>query len=220
MRSDKGEAIILRKSGKSYKEIRRELGVPLSTLSDWFRNLEWSQKTSENLNRKNLEASRLRIIHLGKIRGDNLKKLYRSAREEAAKDFSLLKHHPLFVAGVMIYWREGDKASKNSFRISNSDPVLVKIFLSFLRKVCGAEESRIRAGLLLYPDLDPQTCEVYWSEKIGLDIRNFTKSIVIRGKHKTKRVSHGICTLNFSSRFLKEKMLIWMSLMADDQLKI
>jgi hypothetical protein len=212
MRNDKEHAIKLRKSGKSYREIKHELGIPLATLSDWFTEESWSKKIHKELNTKNLEVSKQRIIRLDKIRGKHLKKLYEEARLEARQDFDKLKYSPLFVAGVMIYWGEGDKASKNGFRISNADPLLIKVFLSFLRKICGAEEERIRAGILLYPDLDKEICEHYWSKQLGLNRDNFTKSIVVQGRHKTKRVKYGICTLNFSSRFLKEKMLVWISL--------
>ncbi|MCR4279175.1 MAG: hypothetical protein NUV78_00345 [Candidatus Zambryskibacteria bacterium] len=219
MRHDKKEATKLRSRGKSYREIKDDLGIPLATLSDWFRDERWSKAIKKSLNEKNIEISKRRIIHLDKIRGENLKKVYEEAREEAKEDFKALRYSPLFIAGIMIYWSEGDKISKNGFRVSNSDPLVMKIFLTFLRKVCGGDETRIRAGLLLYPDLDSETCEKYWSNQIGLSRSNFTKSIVIQGRHKTRRVQYGICTLNFSSRFLKEKMLIWMRLAAEDLLR-
>jgi glycosyltransferase involved in cell wall biosynthesis len=219
MRNDKEQATILRKEGWSYRRLIKKLGIPRATLSDWFGHKKWSQDIKNSLNQKNLGASRARIIRLDKIRGENLKQIYKQAREEALEDFEKLKHHPLFVAGVMIYWGEGDKASKHGFRVTNSDPLLVKIFLEFLRKICLNDEKRIRAWVLIYPDLNASSCENYWSKQLGLSRKNFTKSIMIQGRHKTKKVVHGICTLSYSSRFLKEKMLVWMSLLAEDFLE-
>ena len=219
MRLDKERAATLRKRGLSYKQLMNELGIPRATLSDWFGNKKWSQEIKNSLNLKNLELSRERMIRLDKIRGRNLEQVYEKARKDAMKDFKKLKRHPLFVAGVMLYWGEGDKASRHGFRITNSDPLLIKIFLKFLRKICVNDESRIRAWILLYPDLNAGICEAYWSKQLGLDRKNFTKSITIQGRHKTKRVAYGICTLGYSSRFLKEKMLIWMSLLAKEILK-
>lgn len=216
MRDDKNLAIILRKEGKSYDEIRDRLGIPKATLSDWFSKEKWSKEKFNQLKVLNIEVSKNRIIRLNKIRGENLEKVYETARREAREDFEKLKYSSLFIAGITIYWGEGDKASKNGFRISNSDPILIKVFLQFLRKACGTDEKRIRAGLLVYPDLNKNECEIYWSKAIGLDKKNFTKSIVIQGKHRIRKVSHGICTLSFSSRFLKEKMLIWMSLLGQE----
>lgn len=219
MRKNKAQAITLRKSGISYSEIRKTLGIPVSTLSDWFRDQEWSKNIKYQLNAKNLRGSTIRIVNLNKTRGENLNKLYTAAREEARSELQILKNHPLFVAGVMIYWGEGDKRSKHGFRVSNSDPLLIKTYLAFLRKICGAQEGRIRAGLLIYPDLNKETCEKHWAEQIGLPRSNFTKSIVIQGRSKTARVPYGICTLSFSSRFLKEKMLIWMSELPKELIK-
>ncbi|MDO8569286.1 MAG: hypothetical protein Q7R89_00655 [bacterium] len=219
MRHDKKEATILRKNGLSYREIIKKLGIPRATLSDWFRNEEWSKRLKHTLSKKSFELSRSRMIRLDKIRGKNLIRVYEQAREGARKDFEILKHHPLFVAGVMTYWGEGDKASKRGFRVTNSDPLIMRIFLLFLRKICSNDENRIRAWILIYPDLDAEKCESYWSVQLGLSRKNFTKSITIKGRHKTRRVSNGICTLSYSSRFLKEKMLVWMSLMAKDLLQ-
>ena len=42
MRGDKKQAFSLRNLGKSYSAIVLELGVPKSTLSDWFKNDKWS----------------------------------------------------------------------------------------------------------------------------------------------------------------------------------
>jgi hypothetical protein len=219
MRKDKQRVVHSRRNGWSYNKIVKKFGVSKATLSAWFKDEKWSQEIMGNLNHKNLLLSRERMIHLGKTRGKNLERMYEKAREDAGQDFETLKYHPLFVAGVMIYWGEGDKLSKHGFRVTNSDPLLIKIYLEFLRKICGNDEERIRAWVLIYPDLEAETCEDYWSKQLGLNRKNFTKSIMIKGRHKTRKVSSGICTVSYSSRFLKEKMLVWMSLLAEDLLR-
>lgn len=216
MRKDKSSAVTLRKTGKSYAEIRSLLGVPKATLSDWFRNERWSKNIKSSLNRKNLEQSRVRIVALGKIRGANLARLYAEAREEAVGEFHLLKHRPLFVAGVAIYWGEGDKATSCGFRISNVDPLMIKTFRRFLLDVCRVEEKRIRTGLLLYPDLNEAKCKQFWIEEAGLSPDSFTKSVVIKGRTKNRKLLYGVCGLIYSSRFLKEKMLVWIGLLGKE----
>jgi len=49
MRKDKEKAILLRKQGKSYKQIREELGIATSTLAGWFKNEPWSQEIKKRL---------------------------------------------------------------------------------------------------------------------------------------------------------------------------
>lgn len=215
MRKDKEQAVNLRKLGKSYKEISNELRIPKSTLSEWFGGSVWSQKIKENLNCVAQANSTVRIIELNNIRGEHLEKLYTQARLEALEDFMALKHHPTFVAGVMLYWGEGDKASLHRVSLTNTDPAMIKIFMIFLKEVCGISDEKIKVWLLLYPDLQESDCKEYWAREAGLQNITFNKSIVIDGRHKTKRLGHGVCTVGVSSRYFKEKMLLWISLFPD-----
>ncbi len=212
MRSDKNKATELRKSGKSYQQIEKKLSIPRSTLSAWFGGALWSKKIQSELESIARVAHTARIENLNKIRGEHLQKLYLKARDEAVEDFSLLKYHPLFIAGIMLYWGEGDKASPHRISLTNADPDMMKIFVAFINEFCKIDEKRVKAWLLLYPDLDEAICKKYWVTQAGLENIDFNKSIVIQGRHTTKRLGHGVCTVVLSSRYFKEKMLIWIKL--------
>lgn len=215
MRTDKERAIKLRKLGKSYEDIKKELRIPKSTLSGWFSGSVWSQKIKKELDATARKKHTVRLEELNNVRGKNLEKLYLQARQEALEDFAALKYHPAFVSGVMLYWGEGDKASAHKVSLSNTDPAMIGIFMTFLKEVCGIDERKIKAWLLLYPDIDEAVCKEYWTKEAGLQNTVFNKSIVIKGKHKTKRLGHGVCTVVVPSRYFKEKMLLWISLFPD-----
>ncbi|MFA6992592.1 MAG: hypothetical protein WC269_04945 [Candidatus Gracilibacteria bacterium] len=216
MRKDKENALELRKLGKSYLDIEKQLGVPKSTLSDWFRGQSWSKEISAKLLEKAKPFHRARIQELNKIRGEHLKKLYEQADKEAIEEFELLKYHPLFVAGLMIYWGEGNKVSKSRCWIANTEPLMIKLFLQFLRNICGFNNSRIKAWILIYPDLDEKLCKSFWIGKTSLPVESFNKSTMIAGKHKTNRLSFGVCSVGVSSAYLKCKILKWIELLAKD----
>lgn len=148
MRKSRGEAMELRKSGKSYKEIRNALKIPLSTLSNWFGEQEWSRKIRTRLTASSRKGSRVHMQKLNCIRGIELEKSYENARREAQDELRVLKYHPVFVAGVMLYWGEGDKASWSGVRMSNTDPQLLKLFVTFLHDICGLETKDIKASVL------------------------------------------------------------------------
>jgi hypothetical protein len=213
MRKDKSVAIRLRKEGKSYREIQRLLGVPLSTLSDWFRDQGWSDKVRESLVRKNKGESRVRMQKLNRIRGHKLNRLYDRARREAKAEFKNFKYHPLFIAGLVIYWGEGDKVSRGLVRVSNIDPLLVKLFVKFLTDICEVEKDTIRASILIYPDLDSKKCKGFWVKNSGILEKNFNKSILIQGRHKKRRVHHGVCNVGITSTYLKEKIKVWLEML-------
>src|SRR3989344_9085899 len=44
--------------------------------------------------------------------------------------------------GLGIYWGEGNKVTANSVRVANTDPYMIKSFITFLKKICGVENSK------------------------------------------------------------------------------
>jgi hypothetical protein len=216
MRIEKQEAIKLRKSGKSYEEIRKALAISKSTLSDWFSNESWSRDITRFLNKENAEASVRRLLMLNREKKSHLNNLYAQARGEAEEEFLFLKYDPLFISSMMIYWGEGDKATRGQVRVSNSDPEMIKIFLNFLYKVCGTSSPRIWINLLVYPDNDVKKVEKFWRDFLKVDSDCFQKTTILQGREKTKRLEYGICSVGISSRYLKEKMLVWLKLLKDE----
>ena len=216
MRKDKDFAIELRKAGKSYREIKRETGASLSTLSLWFKDFEWSKEIGKRLIFQHISNSTTKIFELNKIRGKRLDSIYALGRDVAAREFDKLKINPLFVAGVVAYWGEGDKSTKHLCRLANSDPAMVRLFWLFLTKTCHIPENKISCWLILYPDLEEQAVKERWSLESGIPERNFRKAVFIKGRHPTKRNKYGICSIVVPSRFFKEKMLIWLRLMAEE----
>lgn len=207
MRTDKKLAFDLRKQGKSYKEICTKLGMSKSTLASWFRGVDFSQAIKTQLTARAQKESTKRLQAWNTIRGVGLKAHYEHARTEALQEMEIFWDDPLFVSAVTAYWGEGDKLSKNQLRMTNTDPEMLRIFCTFLRKRCNLPKEKMRIALFLYVDLDEKTCKQFWSQKIG--ITNFHKTMVLPSRHKTKRLPHGICTLVVSNTYLKQKMLVW-----------
>ncbi len=161
----------------------------------------------------------MRIRALDRVRGQHLKQIYQEAREEAKEEFESLKLYPLFILGVAIYWGEREKTTRHFVRIANTDPLMIKCFVSFLRSICGVAPQKIRSWLLLYPDLKEKACKNFWIHHAGLAHNNFSKSVVIQGRHKTKRLGYGVCSVSVGSTYLKEKMMVWLSLMPEEAQK-
>ena len=210
MRKDKEIATKMRRQGKSYREIHNALKVPLGTLSNWFSEIGWSKDMAKKLTAQMQIQHTARIGELDKIRGQHLVHAYEEARSEAKKDLTVLKYNPLFIAGLMLYWGEGDKATKGQVRLANTDPELIKLFVFFLKKVCNIHTEKIGISILTYPDIDDKTNRQYWSDVSGIAQGKFLKSILMQGRHKTKRLGHGVCSVYVSSTYFKVKMLEWL----------
>jgi hypothetical protein len=217
MRNDKHLAIIMRKKGNSYKQISKELGIPKSTMHYWFKDLDWSEDIREKLTEKNRRTSRKRIRKVIKANQERWRKWRASFRKEAAKEFSKLKNNSLFVAGIMLYWGEGDGNLKNEVRLTNVDYRMVALFKRFLLNVCNISMDDIVLSLFIYPDLSEKKCKEFWSKKIKIPLIKFDKTQIIYGKHPTKRLENGICTIRIKrSRGFKEKIVVWTELLYRD----
>ncbi len=211
----KDKALKLRKSGKSYNFISDSLKISKSTVSYWLKDFSWSKEIKDKLNQKQRQESRRKIRLMNAGRKKKLKENYIRAAQEAGKEFLSLKRNRLFVAGVVIYWGEGDRVIKNGqIRISNADPFMIVVFLRFLKEVLKIKSEKIKAWVLLYPDLDKGNCLNYWSKAIGLPKSSFNKSIIIERRGLRRRLNYGVCSITTTSKYLKTKLLKWIDLMA------
>ena len=213
MNPDKEKAIELRRSGKSYSDINKNLGIPKSTLATWFKNEEWSIEIRDRLGREQSLAFPKKLEALIRANKERWAKTRQNYRDQAKIEFAKLKDNPLFIAGLMLYWGEGDKGRKGSqVKLANTDPIMIRIFYSFLKDIIAVPADKINIWLLLYPDLIDRVQKNFWSKATGIPLSQFKNSIYIQGRHPTKRLSYGVCNIYVSSREFKEKILTWLDL--------
>ena len=211
MRTDKELAFKLRKQGKSYKYIHKKLGMSMSTLSNWFKGVEFSEDIKRAVIAEALSNSTMRLKVLNKARGDLLRAHYVQAEIEAQQDLNENIRNPLFVSAVAAYWGEGDKSSGSLVRLANTDPQMIKLFANFLLTICEVPKDKLRLALYIYEDLDDNECRKYWSKNTGLD--HFHKTMVLPSRHKTKKLPYGTCTILVANTYLKKKLLFWIDQM-------
>lgn len=217
MRQDKDKAIALRKSGKSYNEIQGALGIAKSTLTSWFKNQKWSRTVKSQLTEIARENARKRMIAISHAAREKRVIVYEEHRRLARDNFKRLRKDELFMAGLMIYWGEGDNSVKNGIiRVTNTDPFMLKLFRVFLRKYLPDVYIKLKAYLILYPDLNDDVCKKFWARSIGISVDRFVKSQYIVGHHPTKRLSYGVCTVVAINRAQKEIILEWLNLMREE----
>jgi hypothetical protein len=214
---EKNQAFKLRKKGKSYSQISKTLNINKSTISGWFKNIIWSQNIKKQLIEKSRETSKKRLIHLNNLTKQKWSAYYKKSEKEAVTEFKRIKKDKLFIAGMSLYWGEGDKTFKNGIvRISNTDDKLLKIFNDFLKKVCKINEEKIKAGILLYPDLKLSNCLKFWSKSIRIPKERFIQATIIQGRHKVRRSGNGVCIVYVNDKYLKKKILTWLNLFIKD----
>ena len=210
---EKDKAIELRKKGRSYKEIANTLQLSKSTLSLWLKDCKWSQSLKQKLIKESKNSSKNRLILLNKARSLKLSLRYQQAEKEAISEFQKLRNNRLFITTISLYWGEGDRVFKNGIvRISNVDPVMLKVFNLFLKEICFVEVSKIRAGILIYPDLNYKECLKFWSQQVNIQEERFFQPTSIKGKSNKNKTGHGVCIVSVHDKYLKKKVLTWLEL--------
>lgn len=204
----------LRKQDKSYREIAEILDVSRSTVSYWLADNSESQGVRKRLARIRNSSSSDRVRRLKDTLATKWGLKWQEAKVEADKQFAEYINDPLFVAGINIYWGEGDSKPNNPLRIGNTDPRMIKVFVVFLKKIMRMSDDKIRISLILYPDLGEKDCINFWLAVTGLRKNNLIKPQYIKGRHPTKKLLHGICTVTVNSKWQKTKILTWIDLLS------
>ncbi|MCD6429525.1 hypothetical protein J7L09_02430 [bacterium] len=170
-------------------------------------------------NRQISEATKERLRFYASLQKIKWARWRERIREEAKKEFISLSRDPLFIAGIALYWGEGDRQMKNGLvRLGNTDWRLVYTFIEFLERIAKVPRTKIKLALILYPDLLEEECKRFWSQKCKIPLDQFHKTQFIQGKHPTKKLPYGICNVVVSSRGLKEKIFTWIDLFVKEYL--
>lgn len=116
----------------------------------------------------------------------------------------------LKITGIMLYWGEGAKTG-NTLKLANSNPDMIKVFLLFMREICGVDGKRIKMIIHMYPDQDRASLEKFWSTATDIGLENFYKPQILKGKtgtYKTKSI-YGTATIHYSDKKLLLQLLKW-----------
>lgn len=116
----------------------------------------------------------------------------------------------LFGLGIGIYSGEGNKTDKNSIRVTNTNPKIIKAFRKFLLEICQIVPEKLSYSLVCFNDTDPKKAAVYWSQELNIFSQKFGKIVQIppQGKGTYKRKSlFGVCTMTFCNTKLKKWLM-------------
>ena len=166
------------------KEIARVVGVSPSTVSLWVRDIELPEGQHEALLARNPAYNYQRNGWAENVRRG---KARRNGYQLRGRQLVRLAN-PLYIAGCMLYWAEGDK-TRNSVRLSNSDPDLIALFGRFLRECFDVPEENFRVNCYLFADHIARQREVekFWLDVLGLPRACLRKSIVNSYSRASKR---------------------------------
>jgi predicted transcriptional regulator len=211
---DRRKAIILRREGKTYSEIRKTLHIPKSTLSDWLKGYLLNPNELKRL-KKNIRHSR--DIATEKIRETKQRKkdirIMKILKEEKQKLLPL-NLRELYIAGLLLYLGEGNKGDNSTVSLNNTDPSVVKLYCFWLTQALHIQQIRLRVALHLYKDMDINQSIKYWSNYLAIPKEQFLKPYIKDSNRKDidqKGFGHGTCGIYIYDRVIKLRVLAGMN---------
>jgi predicted transcriptional regulator len=187
----------LRQEGMSIKRIAKTLGVSLSSVSTWVRDIVLSDDQLAEIKRRQYtfdvgqhKGSQANMVKHREIRRQYQEEGRRKARER----------DPLHIAGCMLYWAEGTK-DRNSLEFVNSDPDMMQYYMRFLRESLSVEDDSMSASVICYTGngLSIEEIEDYWLSLLNLPRTSLRKTIVnVRpssSEQKGRKLLYGLCKI-------------------------
>jgi hypothetical protein len=177
--------IIRRDERAPIKEIARRVGAAPSSVSRWVRDIRLTPAQEQELLRRNPAYNR-------QLSGTAKQAANRRAERIAYQDDGrclALQGEGRHVAGCMLYWAEGEK-DRNAVRFSNSDPEMVRFFVSFLKTYFDLQDEEIRLTCYLFADhvQHQREIELFWLDVAQLSTHSLCKSYVnVYSKYSQKK---------------------------------
>lgn len=189
--------------------IENEFGVPRSTLSGWFKEVELTEEQRTRLMKNSLDgwkrAREIAVITHNAQKAKRIADAKISAQETLSKidiDNSVLD-----LAFAMLYLGEGAKNGSTS--IANSDPKVLRFVLYVLKNNYGVTSDSIRCDLHLRMDQDDTKLRLYWSEQLKLPLSCFKYTAFDKRSEGKKTFDHykGVCVVSCGNIAIQRKVI-------------
>jgi transposase-like protein len=194
--------------GLAIKEIARVVGVSVSSVSLWVRDVPLTAEQEAVLAARNPVRNGQR---LGTVNNSRRCRGLRAAAQDDGRERARAGD-PNFIAGCMLYWAEGSKR-RNSVTLTNADADLVDVFVRFLRTSYGVTDDRVTLSVncFLQNGLTVEAIQDWWLDRLDLPPYCVRTAAVNRVSSASKRLKghilpYGTARLAVHSTFIVQSI--------------
>jgi transcriptional regulator with XRE-family HTH domain len=201
----KDKALKLRQKGYSIKEISETLNVSKSTASLWTRGIKLSKEAVAILKDKQLSGYRKAVAYFQKRRRMEEDENLSDAKKIIDNINKNINHCKLYCA--LLYWCEGGKGDEEGVRFINSDPILVKTFLTLFRKSFAIDENKFRGLMHLHSYHDEEVQKNFWAKITKIPENQFHKTFFKKNGGKNLKDNYpGCLAIYYNDRAIARKI--------------
>ncbi len=211
----KDEALSLRKRGFSITLIEKQLGIPRSTLSGWFKGIILSAKYAKILQDNKLTSltknRSLAVTWHNKQKENRLLEAQNNANTILDSiDFNNNTYIKIFLAAL--YMGEGSK-KKPETSMGNSDPYILRFYIKSLIKLYIVKRENIKFELHLRADQNGEEMKKYWAKELDLLAKNCTSISYDKRTfgQKTYETYKGVCLIRSGAPVAIQRELVYLS---------
>lgn len=206
----------LRVKGESLGQISKKLGMAKSTLSLWLRDIPKPNNLNYTNQKEWLKQIRVMAVKANREKRQNISdKIQDEVKNDLDKwNLSLDSTQKAMLA--VLYWAEGNKG-REILQFANTDPRLVLLFITLLRRNFKLDETKFRIRLHLHNYHKENEVKRFWSKLLKIPKNQFNKTYwKQRSKEKTfRRNIGGICFIKYNSVYLQERIMDYAYLLAE-----
>lgn len=205
----KPTAVALRENGLSIKAIEKQLGIPRSTLSGWFKDVMMDDTHIARLQKNKEEAwAKARVNSVIWHKAQKAARIAQAnADAQRVLDRLVINNDLLDLAFAMLYFGEGSKSGGTS--IASADPMILRFTLTTLERVYNLKRENIKCELHLRMDQDEDEIKRYWSEQLRIPLTQFTYAAY--DKRSEGRATYdyykGVCLLQCGNVAIQRKLI-------------
>jgi transposase-like protein len=194
--------------GLAVREIARIVGVSVSSVSLWVRDVPLTAEQEAVLAARNPVRNGQRRGTVNNSR--RCRDLRRAAQEDGRERARVADAG--FIAGCMLYWAEGSKR-RNTVTLTNADADLVDVFLRFLRTYYAVTDDRVTLSIncFLQNGLSIEAIQEWWIERLDLPAFCLRTPAVNRLSTSSKRLKghilpYGTAKISVHSTFIVQSI--------------
>ncbi len=181
----------LRRSGKSIKEIVKELKLGTGTVSKYCNGVILNKKAKSILEAKKYPAKRISLEE--KVR----------AKAHAQKIIQKINERDIFLIFSALYWGEGTKKELN---IINGDPKLIAFFVKGL--LClNIDKKRIKISIRYYSGQNRIEITSFWLRLLALTDANVVGFEKVEGNRLENKLLYGMCRVRVEKSSYYHKLV-------------